>query len=263
VRALLVLILLTSVVPSAIASGELLGVDAMAVILFNSGGTYSYEGCVFAYEDCQVWRSSTGQGISQLSDINRPVRVKKLLIADNAHILYVLYADDQVWMSSPIGSNFSFRLDASRPGTNVTDVTIDESSGGPDVWRFTYTDGQVWAYGYDWTRLDWAERLNPASSVGGESQESASLRLLATPNPATADILIQYDLPTPTTVTLEIFTAGGALVRRIDEGYQPAGRHSVAWDAHDAIAHPLPSGVYLARLTTREGSTTARVVVAR
>ncbi len=66
----------------------------------------------------------------------------------------------------------------------------------------------------------------PTSSVGGESLTPSSLSLHAAPNPTTGDILIQYDLPVATTVTLEIFTAGGALVRRVEEGEQPAGRHS-------------------------------------
>ena len=103
----------------------------------------------------------------------------------------------------------------------------------------------------------------PTSSVDGESADPSSLSLHATPNPTTGDIMIEYQLPVATTVTLEIFSAGGALVRRIEEGEQPAGRHSVSWDGRDATGHSLPSGVYLARLTTREGSTTARVVVAK
>jgi hypothetical protein len=103
----------------------------------------------------------------------------------------------------------------------------------------------------------------PTSSVDGESQMQSLLRLSATPNPATGDVVIEYYLPSPTAVTIELFTAGGTLVRRIDAGQQTAGRHAVQWDGRDATARPLPSGVYLARLTTRQGSTTARVVVAR
>jgi hypothetical protein len=74
--------------------------------------------------------------------------------------------------------------------------------------------------------------------------------------------VIEYSLPSPTVVTIEVFGPGGTLVRKIQEWYQPADRHSVAWDAHDATSRPLPSGVYLARLTTDTGATTARVVVA-
>ncbi len=103
----------------------------------------------------------------------------------------------------------------------------------------------------------------PTSSVGGESRGPSSLSVHATPNPTTRDILIQYELPVATTVTLEIFSAGGALLRRIEEGEQPAGGHTVQWNGLDDSTHPLPSGVYMARITTSEGTRTARVVVAR
>jgi hypothetical protein len=103
----------------------------------------------------------------------------------------------------------------------------------------------------------------PTSSIEEESGGVSSLTLQATPNPTTGDILIRYDLPTATTVTLEIFSAGGALVRRIQEGEQPVGRHSVSWDGRAAAGRALPSGVYLARITTPGGATTARVVVAK
>ena len=42
-----------------------------------------------------------------------------------------------------------------------------------------------------------------------------------------------------------------------------AGSYAWRWDGRDDSGLALPSGVYLARLTTGEGSTTARVVVAK
>jgi hypothetical protein len=54
------------------------------------------------------------------------------------------------------------------------------------------------------------------------------LRLSATPNPTTGYLVIEYSLPSPTVVTIEVFGPGGALVRRIEEGLRPAGRHAVS-----------------------------------
>jgi hypothetical protein len=103
----------------------------------------------------------------------------------------------------------------------------------------------------------------PPSSVEGESVGVSSLSLHSAPNPTTGDISIEYRLPVASTVTLEVFSAGGTLVRRVEEGKTSAGSHALRWDGLDASGHTVPSGVYLARITTPGGSTTGRIVVAR
>ncbi len=103
----------------------------------------------------------------------------------------------------------------------------------------------------------------PTSSAEEESQTPAALSIHAIPNPSGGDAVFRYELPAATTVTLEIFDAGGSLVRRITEGPRPAGRYSIPWNALDSSTHPAPSGVYLARITTSEGTKTARVVLAK
>jgi hypothetical protein len=102
----------------------------------------------------------------------------------------------------------------------------------------------------------------PTISVDGETQSFSALSVRSVPNPTIGGISLEYQLPVATTVTLEIFNAGGSLVCRISEGEQAAGRHAVQWTSLNSSGRPLPSGVYLAKLTTSEGSTTARVVVA-
>jgi flagellar hook assembly protein FlgD len=78
-----------------------------------------------------------------------------------------------------------------------------------------------------------------------------------------AGATIRYTLPNPATVTIDVFNAAGALVRRIDEGARPAGQHSVPWDGRSKNGAALQSGVYVARMLTPEGTTTGRVVLAK
>jgi hypothetical protein len=88
--------------------------------------------------------------------------------------------------------------------------------------------------------------------------------LAISPNPmGEAGATIRYTLPNPATVTIDVFNAAGALVRRIDEGARPAGQHSVPWDGRSKNGAALQSGVYVARMLTPEGTTTGRVVLAK
>jgi len=103
----------------------------------------------------------------------------------------------------------------------------------------------------------------PTSSVDVETAGTLSLSLRTTPTPSTGTILIDYHLPHATPVTIEIFNAAGVLVRRAAEGPHAPGRHAMAWDGRDDRGHALPSGVYLARIVTAEGTATGRAVIAR
>jgi hypothetical protein len=104
---------------------------------------------------------------------------------------------------------------------------------------------------------------NPCVSGVEDASQVTSLSLTATPNPSTGQVMIRYSLPKPTVVTIEVFNAAGGLVRRIAEGTQQAGQHAMDWDGRDQGGNDLPSGIYLARRLTAEGTTTGRVVLAR
>lgn len=63
------------------------------------------------------------------------------------------------------------------------------------------------------------------------------------PNPFNPETSIIYDLPAASAVSLTVFNAAGKLVAQLASGYQPAGQHSLTWNAE-----ALPSGSYLCRL---------------
>ena len=63
------------------------------------------------------------------------------------------------------------------------------------------------------------------------------------PNPFNNQTVIPYQLPENATVSLDIFSADGRLVRSIREGTRQAGEHAIRVDASN-----MASGVYIARL---------------
>jgi|GEM_PF-3282749 len=68
------------------------------------------------------------------------------------------------------------------------------------------------------------------------------------PNPANGAVVIEYDLPEASEVTLEVFDLRGRRVARLVRGLAPAGRHVLRWDGRDGEGRGVGSGVYLCRL---------------
>ena len=104
---------------------------------------------------------------------------------------------------------------------------------------------------------------NPCVSAAEEAAQAASLRLTPAPNPSTGLVVINYTLPKSTGVAIAVFDASGTLVRRLADGHRPKGTFATQWDGRDDNENTLPSGVYLIRMVTIDGTTTRRMVVAR
>ncbi|HXF99408.1 MAG TPA: FlgD immunoglobulin-like domain containing protein [Bacteroidota bacterium] len=72
------------------------------------------------------------------------------------------------------------------------------------------------------------------------------------PNPFNPTTTIRYALKRRGDVRLEIFNLLGQRVRTLVHREQNAGVYSVVWDGTDEAAHPMASGVYVARLDAGE-----------
>jgi hypothetical protein len=76
-----------------------------------------------------------------------------------------------------------------------------------------------------------------------------AVRLLpARPNPAAGSTTLTYSLSAAGDVSLNLFDAGGRLVRTLLRGQCPAGTRAAVWDGRDTDGRPVAAGVYLARL---------------
>jgi len=106
-----------------------------------------------------------------------------------------------------------------------------------------------------------AGRINAAAcfytDIGGEAAKPAMLVLLQNhPNPFNAATTISYDLPKPSTVTLDIHDILGRNVETLINQYQPAGYHQVIWKADD-----FSSGVYFYKLQAGDYIETKKMVL--
>ncbi len=68
------------------------------------------------------------------------------------------------------------------------------------------------------------------------------------PNPFNPVTTIEFDLPEPADMTLEVFDVTGRLVRTLVEGHETAGRKQALWDGRDEHGSRVASGVYYCRM---------------
>lgn len=68
------------------------------------------------------------------------------------------------------------------------------------------------------------------------------------PNPFNAGTVIEYRLPSPSEVRIDVFDMQGRSVRSITGGFHAEGTHQIAWDGRNDAGEALPSGVYAYRI---------------
>jgi len=70
------------------------------------------------------------------------------------------------------------------------------------------------------------------------------------PNPFNPQTTVIFGLPAATEVHLVVYDLLGREVTRLSRGRLEAGYYQVVWNARDSLGRPVPSGVYIARMTT-------------
>jgi hypothetical protein len=92
---------------------------------------------------------------------------------------------------------------------------------------------------------------SPPTSVDEQAGAGPSQISLAQnyPNPFNPTTTIRFDLAKQEEVALSIYNLTGQLVRNLVKESLPAGTHSILWDGRDNRARPVPSGLYISRLT--------------
>ena len=110
------------------------------------------------------------------------------------------------------------------------------------------SDGDIDLAAGGQTRITLLINAEP-SSVGDDGVVPREFALLQNyPNPFNPTTKIEYTLPAPAHVRLDVFNIlGQRVITLADEARQP-GRHLHVWDGRDRNGRPLPSGLYFYRL---------------
>jgi hypothetical protein len=80
------------------------------------------------------------------------------------------------------------------------------------------------------------------------------------PNPFSTSTSMTYELASCGRVVLRVHNVAGRLIRKMEIGPQPAGRHTIRWDGKDAEGHRVAGGVYFLSLETDRADLPTKVV---
>ncbi len=225
-----------------------------------------------------TWTSRTaGSGVRYLSDVGFVNATRGFACDETTGRVRRTVTGGQLWTAATYPMN----------GLRNTAIAVDAASAS--VW--IVSDSSAWVSrdeGATWTRTTFAytgpvqdaafadsltgwivtktgivQRLWSNPVVGIEHPAVASDVVLGElwPNPVTAvrdRVTIPYRLATPTSLTLDIYTAGGRVLTTLVDGARTAGDHTAVWDASS-----VSSGVYFVTLRAGAQSITRRIVVAR
>jgi hypothetical protein len=97
--------------------------------------------------------------------------------------------------------------------------------------------------------------------VGVGDPAAPRLALSAAPNPSRGPLLLTLGADRAGVQRLTVGDVQGRRVRRLTEGWYPAGSRVVAWDGRDDSGRPLPAGVYLVTLEGTGRTTSRRVTL--
>lgn len=98
--------------------------------------------------------------------------------------------------------------------------------------------------------------LYHASVVNVQREQVALNGLSSLPNPASAETVVQYDAASAGHARLTLHASDGRTVATVLDGYQGAGRYSIRVNLTG-----LPSGTYICRLQSGDGTRSQKIVV--
>ena len=81
------------------------------------------------------------------------------------------------------------------------------------------------------------------------------------PNPFNPETDILYSLEREGRVTVKVFDMLGKEIITLVDEVRPAGHHRVRWNARDASGNPVPSGMYVYRLTSGEHTEQRKMIL--
>lgn len=83
------------------------------------------------------------------------------------------------------------------------------------------------------------------------------------PNPFNSATRISFSISEPAQIRLEIYDILGRRVKELVNGVMPAGTYNLNWDSRNWRGEEVTSGVYFLRLSSKESSTSRKMILLR
>jgi hypothetical protein len=167
---------------------------------------------------------------------------------------YVAFGTGYGWMQGPFGGDYNF-WDVHGAGCQRS----DPKSGDPADYPYGHgPQGDVIRI-YNHVRC-----VRTATEVSSlEVPSRPDVFLTTAPNPFNPLTTLSFEVPIAGRALVEIFDLAGRRLASLVDCVMSAGSHQVAWDGSAADGRGLPSGVYLARLSTAGVDVTTKIAMTR
>lgn len=173
-------------------------------------------------------------------------------------------------MSIAVAENFAY-VASRNSGLHIVDVA---NPAAPQVVGFVDTPGEargvtvsgVHAYIADYTsglQIVPTHCESPATAVEDGFAGAARIPLQAYPNPGSFQTYLRFETKLSSQVQADVYDVAGRRIRRLSNEYLTAGGHDLLWDGRDDEGRQTSAGIYLVRVSSSEGTATARVVLLR
>jgi hypothetical protein len=152
------------------------------------------------------------------------------------------------WMSAYVFSGYNLFISCS--GNAVSH----------SMWSYNYPAGTV-TVGAGWNVPEmYSIIVTPQGAVSTEekAQVSGKNPLMVSPNPFTTGTVINFFIPGKQRLSLGIYNCSGQLVKMLLNQEMTAGGHQIAWNGAQ-----LHSGIYVARLMTKNGVFTRKLLLVK
>jgi subtilisin family serine protease len=119
------------------------------------------------------------------------------------------------------------------------------------------------------TLVEWQEaaqraRAQYVTGAADEEVKPLAFELYPSyPNPFNPSTTIRFATTQESAVKVEVFNALGRPVGTLLDAYLPAGTHHLRWEAADGRGVPLPSGLYIVRVTSADEVRTGKMTLLR
>ncbi len=216
----------------------------------------------------KVYSSTPGGAPEMLLGTSPDVNVADLSASDTSLVPSIF-----TFSTPPVvsGTEFFISIDVAdlygtqdEVGLWTTEDGCGDGNDAYELWGdgsgwFAFNDGDSWGLNLN-LLLGVVVQFDPISSQASEPSASMNgLRIFpATPNPASSDLRISYQLDQRSNVKIELYTTDGKLLQTLDQGVQTPGHFSESMN----IAQ-LPAGSYIYGIVTEKARLMNRFVVER
>ena len=169
---------------------------------------------------------------------------------------------NQVWLSWEAAYAKEYEVQISDDKTNWTTVShLTNGSGGTEKisvdasarYVRIYGIQRATQYGYSLYEVGIYNDTNVSSVQNKNEGENIPSEFILSnnyPNPFNPSTTIEYELPKPAFVKIQIYNSIGQLINTIENDFKSPGEYSIQWNGKNSSGQSMPSGVYFYRMSS-------------